>query len=361
MNLELISILQHSLPPLLPTSFYDQQEATEFEMIDFNSLNYYGKINFVFQNLSLLTWLFGTVGNVLLILVFSRRTLRKHGYSFYCRAKACADTLLILHTFRNLARFNLDANLDTVHPILCRFVNKFTANMVSTMSIGFMLMISIDRLLTVVYTNRLKFLKRPLAKWLICFFILVYSVLVNIILALQTDLITQQVGGNQTKVTCYASYVTLTTHSWIAIGNVLVVIFILNTLINIKLTLFILSSRNKVAESLKNSQRRSASCDRKFAISTIGISLIACVFKLPKLLVSIVTTSLNLNNDLFSMLFSVGVFIFDLESGCAFYVNMVMNSHFKQEFLNMFGKSKSQQSSANESQQSPLKIKTQTK
>ena len=95
----------------------------------------------------------------------------------------------------------------------------------------------------------------------------------------------------------------------------------------------------KVAQSKsQGSSSRISYRDRKLAITTIVISLMAVVFKLPKMLVNIVLESSGITNDIYLMWFSIGITIFDIETGCSFYLNLLLNPTFYNEFVTMFCK-----------------------
>lgn len=130
-------------------------------MPNFNDLSIYLKVNYAFSNIQFVIGIIGLISNILVICVFSRKSLRKYSYTFYCRTKAASDIIVLLFTFRNWANFIMDANLDVVSPFFC-ILNQFFPYSWGCFSLIVLGIISIDRFLIVIYPNRFKLIKE---KW----------------------------------------------------------------------------------------------------------------------------------------------------------------------------------------------------
>ena len=84
-------------------------------MIDFNVQNTFGKVSYIFSFLQLLLSLVGIIGNVLAILVFTRKPLRKYSYSLYCVVKAGSDAFALLYPIKNWFLFVMKMDLDSTN------------------------------------------------------------------------------------------------------------------------------------------------------------------------------------------------------------------------------------------------------
>lgn len=297
-------------------------------MPSFESLNTYQRANFIVQYVTIIINIFGIIGNILLICVLSRKSMRKYSYSFFSIAKSIVDTVVLVYAFRNWARFNYDTNLDIINAPICIIFNRFIVYITFFMGVVFLPLISIDRLVTIVYPNRFGFFKKLWFQWLLVVIVFVYSVLFNIILPLNTNLIYTPSGAK----ICSLVFSEFTKHSWMQVGNIVGFILILNTAVNIKLIWHIKSSRRRVELKKKSDSTRTSQRDRKFAITSIGLCLMAFFFKLPTAIVIIVTNKLNLDMDLFALLFAVSILVFDIDCASAFYINMLLNPMFVREF-----------------------------
>ena len=98
----------------------------------------------------LLIGVIGEVGNVLAIIIFSRHSLRKYSYSFYCLVLAFTDIAYLLQTFISWSAYNLNADLTTAAAFLCP-LTAFIPYYFGTLSTFLLSMIAVDRTLTIVY------------------------------------------------------------------------------------------------------------------------------------------------------------------------------------------------------------------
>ena len=128
-------------------------------MLNFDNQTYYGKGSYTLYQFQFGLAILGIIGNILVICVFSRRSMRKYTYSFYCRVKACSDLVLLLYVFRNWSAFFMESNLDVVNQFFC-YLDTVATHQFSMFSLGILMVISLDRLLAVMYPNRFAWLKK---------------------------------------------------------------------------------------------------------------------------------------------------------------------------------------------------------
>lgn len=301
-------------------------------MPNFNDLTIYLKVNYVFLNIQFAIAVVGMIGNILVILVFARKSLRKYSYSFYCQMKACGDMIVLLYAYRNWANFVLDSNLDLTAPFFC-VLNQVLPYVAGAFALEILVIMSLDRLLTVAYPNRFKLIKKKWLQVLVVILVAAYSWGINIVLPFNTQYTVTQVG-TQTIISCTISAAISIIQSWIRNGNILFIILIVNNSLNIKLIWFIISSRKRVAN---NSQTRSTSKDRKMAISGIGLSLTALICKLPLGVVTVISNYQKLPYDQAIMITYISITLLVVENAASFFLNMFLNSMFRDELFKMLG------------------------
>lgn len=96
----------------------------------------------------------GIVLNVLTFLVFSRKKLRKRAFGRYFRVKLIADTLSLIHSFRDFAVFVFDCSLDDVQNIfLCKFV-EYSLYVSWSISCWMVVLISLDRFVSIAFHQK---------------------------------------------------------------------------------------------------------------------------------------------------------------------------------------------------------------
>lgn len=302
-------------------------------MIDFDSLTIYLKVNYIFMCIQFVIGTVGITGNILLICVFSRKNLRKHSYSFYCQMKACGDIVVLLFAFRNWANFVMGANLDLVAPFLC-VVNKFLPNLAGSFSLGILVIISLDRLVSVMYPNRFEFVKKKWFQAIITLLVLAYSVGIIVILPLNTTLMVSQVGDIVIKL-CGVSQAIGAVFSWISNTNILLIILIINNVLNIKMIMFVLSSKKRVTSDAQ--QSRISGKERKMVISAIGLGTVALICKLPLGIATIILNYVKAPVDQVIMITFISITMLTIENTASFFINFWLNSMFHAEIFEMLG------------------------
>lgn len=302
-------------------------------MVNFNSISFNSKITYILICIQFAMSISGIVTNILAICVFSRKSLRIYSYSFYCRIKAASDILISVYIIRNWTLFIMDFDIDGTTEFLC-ILNKCLAQIAGMLSLGMLVVISLDRLLLVMYPNRFGVLKKRWFQLIAVFSVIVYSCCLNLVLPLNTQYVVSQVG-NQTVRSCVVPSNTTLTHSWIRNCNILVIILIINNALNIRLITYIIASRRKVASNA--TQNRSGSKDRKMIICAISVGFAALICKLPLGTAQLINIYLRIPSDLSSLILNCCITVMSIEYSAMFFVNIFLNTSFYIEFLNMFG------------------------
>ena len=148
-------------------------------MKNFQNLNFYQKLNFICVSIQAFLGLFGIASNILAIFVLKRKTLNNYPYSFYWRIMAYSDIFILLHTFRHWANFVLDFDLSLVSTFFCK-TNDYQPFVASCLSTWLLLLISIDRLVVIVYPKRLNVFQKRWFQIILVLILITYSLLVNI-------------------------------------------------------------------------------------------------------------------------------------------------------------------------------------
>lgn len=308
---------------------------------------FYEQIKFILGYVCLIIGLVGVTGSVLVIIVFSRRSLRKYSYSFYCKIMAISDIGFLSYAFIDWVANNLGSNLSTIGPISCQIV-QFIPYAFANFSTHLLTVISIDRMITIVYPKRFLVVKK---RWFQCLTVAIITVIVlatNILIPLNYRLIEiYPYNFSQPIRLCLISTQILTTQIWIILPSFIIVNIIFNNLMNIKTIRFIMASRRRVAANGRNISlsRR----DKKFSICSLCLNLAAIFFKMPFFLSVIIIGYSNKSVDEISLIMKITGMITYFDSGFSFFINMLVNSVFYNEFLRLFGFKKSNSIETNNS------------
>ena len=303
-------------------------------MLDYNSLNYYQRLNYIFQCFQAVISVPGIIGNILIICIFLRKRLINYSYSFYSIVMACADIFPLLSGIRHWSALVVDANLDLVSPFFCA-IGEYLPYVGGTISLWLLALISLDRFLTIVYPNRFKLLKKRHFQAIMALILIAYSLLAHIQLPLYYTLEPTSNETNSTLV-CSIPQNVSATHSIIFMANTFAVVIVINNFLSGKMVWYLISTRKKIAVSLKHKHHSYSTVkDHKFALSSIGLNICCIICKLPLSLGLLVTYNMTLDPDLMQLLFTIFVLIYTIDNGAAFFINITVNSIFYEEFLIM--------------------------
>ena len=314
-------------------------------MISYRNLTIHEKINFICQNLQALVALIGIIGNVLTIFIFGRKMLKKFSYSFYWKVLAYSDLVVLFHSFRHWFKFILGVDIDTFSRLSCRF-NEYQPYVASSVSLWLLALISLDRLVTVVYPKRFALIKRRSVQLTLILLIIVYSVLLNLSLPLNSRLIQiRDPKSNTTKWVCFTPGEVLGFNSIVMLANIVVVNIVINAAINVRMISFLFMSRRACREHRSvakyHCRSKSALRDQKFAISAVGLNFSSFVLKLPLVIGICLPVYWNYNEEKIQMVVTICLSVAILDNSDLFFINIAVNSIFYREFLVMIGFRKS--------------------
>ena len=304
----------------------------------YTNLNNYQKFTFIFQNLQILIGIIGIFGNTLSFIVFLRKPFIKHSYAFYFRILAVIDSLLLIHIFRHWSRIVLKVDIDLFGPNFCRF-DDYSAYIVGSMSIWLKVLILFDRLVRVNYPNHYKIIKSNGFHISSIAIIFIYCALIHLIVPINIRIGSVK-RSNDSIMMCYLPHEILGANFMIVIANLFISSF-LTAVLNYKLISFIYTSRKRLRHKL-HKQRLSAVKDRKFAISSIAISLVSFFCQLAFGISTLIAVNMKLSSDQIQAVFIGSLTLTLCSNASVFFVNLFMNSIFYGEFLNLLGIRKAQ-------------------
>lgn len=305
-------------------------------MLVYENLNYYQKITFLFVNIQALIGLVGIGFNVLTIVIFARKRFKYTSYSTYYRAMAIFDSILLSHTFRHWARFILGFDLDIVGSIFCK-LGEYQPHVAGHTSLWLLCVVLVDRLVTIIYRNRIRLLKQKWFQLTQVFVILLYSSLLHLILPLNFQLtkikpVDDNNSSNSVDVwVCRAPGPVLQINSWLVFVNTFI-IMITNSILYIVLISHIYKSRKRITRRNKKVIKR----DLKFAVCSIVLTFTNFLSKVPIGIGLFIVYWNELIGDQLQMVYSICVAVAIISHGATFFVCTILNSTFSHELKEMF-------------------------
>lgn len=305
-------------------------------MVSFDSLSTFGKVTFILNYIQLIEAIVGIVGNVFVFIVFSRRRMRHYTFSFYSRVRAISDNLLLFQSFRNFAAGNLDADINVTSNFMCKMMSYLPPT-IGSISVWLLAIIALDRLLTIVYPNRFNFIRLKRTQFITVIAIFIYSFCLHTPAAIYTNLLFIPQGNFTLKLCIIDDPSEAQTFNWISIINQMFVIFGLNNILAALMIFNIYKSRGKFKVDQHNKENKTAKKDRRFAINSIVLNLKCFLSKAPLLVTAITLTYIHdLTFETFNLIFTACINVYIIDNLSPFFLNLIFNKLFYNEFVSMF-------------------------
>lgn len=302
----------------------------------------YDELIVIFQNLQAIIGFIGIVGNIINIVVFSRKSFQKYSYSFYHQAMSFNDILLLAHTFRYWLALVLNLEVNSSSVVTC-LINDYHLYVAISVSLWLRTIILIDQINSIVYLNRFKLLRKQWFQVTLVALVVLLSFILHLTFAFNPRFEATKIA---TLKSCRLPDEILRKKIWIVLVNI-VSNMVLNVFLSMKLVSFIyLSRKNVLIKFHLHQSHLNAVRDRNFAISAIGLNLVGFLSKLPFALSIELSNFFSLSSEQFQLVFTTTLTLAICKNAATFFTNIILNSVFFEEFLNMFRRGRSSEKSS---------------
>jgi hypothetical protein len=287
--------------------------------------------------------LLGLIGNLISIIVFTRKKFQNTIFSTYYRFLVFIDSMALLFyasdKFMDIG-FNLSIRGLNIH--LCYFF-KMSAYVFPSTSGWTLVIISLDRLISILYPAKLLFRKKKQFQMTVCLCVFVYGIIAytELFFTCSSEPIEYNNGSNVTS----HRYVNFSSSSrsernqkltdWLDLFNSTVVpsfsMIICSSIVLKKMH----DSTKKFGGNISNTKgKKTINRDLKFALTSVVLNLIFLITNTPLCFYALYTNyapiESNLNKLIFAFLFFLNFFNYSLN----FFINFSFNSIFKKEITN---------------------------
>lgn len=287
------------------------------------------------QHVQTLIGLVGIIGNILSIFVFSCEKLRNASYSFYFRIMAFSDILMLIHTLRHWARVVLNYDLSVINLIICK-LSDYQPMVAGHFSLILQTIILIDRLFMIVYHNRFTIIKRKWFQMTLVSAVFLFCSIANFSMYLNHQII--EVENSDSKHLLCSLPIEVSKKNFLRFYIEFPILFLINCFAQIKLIVFIFNARGRVANRVGD---RISMRDLKFATSSIILTIFTFFTKLPLGLGAFVSGFFRLPQEQVRIVFTICITCACAANAASFYINMLFNSIFREEFFNLFKRKQS--------------------
>lgn len=281
-------------------------------------------IKTIFLSLYPIIFILGFVGNVISFIVFSQKRFRNTLFNVYFRALNLIYSFTITYTLFDYFNYQFNANIQTVSWLFCHF-NLYLIYSIAPVAAWLLVVISLDRMLSTKYPSKYLMRKNKRIQILICIFFLIFNLIYYIPLAIyQNYEETFNNVTNMTDVTC-----TLNDSGvvyWMDLFNSTLIPFIFMTAFSTITVRHLFKSRLNILNRINQK-------DYKFAITSISMNVCFFVLNSPIVIVPLIFNYVDIDQKLYDLFYVISIIPYYVDFGLIFYINIFVNSLFRQEFL----------------------------
>jgi hypothetical protein len=269
----------------------------------------------------------GFIGNIISIIVFSRKTFRNNSISTYCISLAIAEFLAIFQFINIVYYFPYNAYLVDLSEAFCKIADA-SVNLVSAIPPFIMIAFSVDKLLS-MRTSQIAILKKKSFQWSLVAGITLF----HIALYMYFPILVKRTEIFPGYFFCDVSTIGfLTIHMFLIILETCLIPFVILMITTILTIRLLLKSSNTIERMGKLTKERK-SRDRKYAITSVTLNINLIVLKLP-LTIFYILFSFYSYYDVYYL--NIASLLFYLNTSLGFFIHFVTNSLFRKEFLILF-------------------------
>jgi hypothetical protein len=290
--------------------------------------------------------LIGLLGNLVSFVVFSRRVFANYSISVYYRALAISDCFIIYRLVYEMFNYLGNIRLNVQSHAWCK-LHYYIATGLSPISEWILVAFSVDKMIHVLGKKKwAPFIERKPFQLSVVLFITLFHCLVYlfvpIMLQLKEKRESSTIGGgggnNNSEMLSYVCvFENIDNHQYLN-GFILTeanlipfVLMMITTSVTIK-QLF--KSRTKLERRQNKPMRERKLKDVKFAVNSVVLNSVSAIFQVPVSLSYLIKLEDPMSYQLFC---TVSLFLFYLSYSMTFFVHILFNSIFRNEFLLMSG------------------------
>ena len=275
----------------------------------------------------------GAIGNIFSFIIFSRDKFRKTSFSLYFRVLAFSDTFTLLYIINDVSAELFDQDFANSSDFMCK-IFSYSFYSIAPVSGSLLVVVSLDRMLSIIKPSKFLFLKKTKTQAKICLFMFSYNLIYYIPLIVYRD---YEIQGNlSSENSTELVYQCIDRDEknlvdWMDLFNSTLLPFLLMVMSTFVTVNKIFKSRsNKMIKSKisKQSQR-----DVRFAITSVVLDALFILCNFPLCAFYLMEDFVRLDDvDLNLFYFSTLLFYY-LNFGVVFYVNFFTNALFRNELF----------------------------
>ena len=266
----------------------------------------------------------GIIGNLLSIVIFSKKTFRNNSISTYCKALAICELWVIQQLIINIFILKQNILIYDQNDILCKFVYSFATYMASVQP-WIMVAFSLDKLLS-MRVSSIRLLKKKWFQWSVVAGIVLFTAALYIYVPIFIRIREVFPGYSICDVTSIGFF---NTHIIVFLFETSLIPFIIMVISSILTIRLLIKSRKAVARNEQMTRDRKSK-DRKYAITSIVYNISFIFLKLPLAIFYLLLAYYSIYD---ANLFTIANFLFYVNMSMDFFIHLLTNSIFRRELL----------------------------
>ena len=272
----------------------------------------------------------GLIGNLLSYIIFSRPAFQKNSISTYCRALAIFECFTIYELVADIGLLSSNYFYAMYTPIGCKlyyYIGMAFGSIPGWILIAF----SIDKVL--IMKKKANFIKKRKFQYMVIFGI----VLFNFLFYIEIPIYLTNIELDIMNTTYYICDTTT-----LSIGSVITMMFLIDGsllpfLIMFASSIIMIKTIRDSSKTIKNRHQSIGMTNRtrrdiKFAITSIAFNVSFVLFKMPLVIMVVLSTYYNFDTNAYTITF----LLYFVNYSISFLLHLASNSIFRREFLIMF-------------------------
>jgi hypothetical protein len=279
----------------------------------------------------------GAVGNIFSFIIFSREKFRKTSFSLYFRVLAFTDTFTLLYIINDVSAALFDQDLVNSSYFMCKIFNYLIYS-IAAASGCLLVVVSLDRMLSIIKPKKFLFLKKTRTQTTICFLAVSYNLTFYIPLIVYKD---YEIQGNLSEenstgfvyqcTDCQETNIVY----WMDLFNSTLMPFLVMATSNFLTVNRLFKSRAKtmVKAKLSSSSSRLNKRDVRFAVTSAVLDAFFILCNFPLCAFYLTEDFVRLDDLDLNLFYFSTLFFYYLNFGVVFYVNFFTNALFRNELF----------------------------
>ena len=278
----------------------------------------------------------GLVTNTLSFVIFSHKKFQNTIFYIYFRFILFFDILCMMIPINKFFESNLNIYIRDMNDSLCKF-RYYYIYVVYPISGWGLVIISIDRFVSIAYPSRYLIRKRTIFQILVCLFILAYNLIYYIPMLFYYLKATSKFNNatNRTTTTYKCTNQNYPTE-WFNIINTTILPFLFMFLFTMLTLRVLFKTRKKSFQRTKCYNKSIRQRDIKFAVTSITLNIIFLLLNLPYGIYSLASFYIQdfIDKDVQNLLYAIIYVPFYINLTTVFFINVKVNSIFRNQLMN---------------------------